>query len=486
VQRVVSGSLVGVGSALLLALLLLPFRSHISIATCGLVLVIPVIAGVITGGYIGGLVSVAAGFFIYDLLFIPPYGTLTVGAGQNWVALVVYVVVMVLVAQVVDRIQVLRREAQKRAEESQRLFDLSQLLVEDSSIDVMLKTIVDTTRDVFGVPGVALLLPEAGELVVAASSGTEISPEELRRLYTRTGRPVPVGTGHGPSGTLRAVALSASGRPVGILAISGPPASDADRALLQAFANHAALALERATLREQALRSETLEEIDRVRDSLVGAVSHDLRTPLATMKVASSTLLDPAVSLSADDRRELYGLIDAQTERLSRLVASLLDLTRYESGSLKLERKECSLLDIAGEALAAVRPSMPDRPVELRVPDDLPPVDADPVLMVQVLVNLIDNADRHSPPATPITVGASLSGGASAVRVFVADHGAGVPRSERQAVFEKFLRFDSGGRAGLGLSIARTFVEAHGGEIWVEEVPGGGARFVFTLAGAGI
>jgi two-component system sensor histidine kinase KdpD len=279
------------------------------------------------------------------------------------------------------------------------------------------------------------------------------------------------------------VALSASGRPVGILAISGPPASGADRALLQTFANHAALALERATLREQALRSETLEEVDRVRDSLVGAVSHDLRTPLATMKVASSTLLDPAVSLSPEDTRELYGLIDAQTERLSRLVASLLDLTRYESGALKLERRECSVLDIAGDALAALRPSLGDRPVTLRIPDDLPPVDADPVLVVQVLDNLIDNADRHAPPGTPITLSAEAEG--ERVLISVSDLGPGVPRGERQAVFERFVRFDTGGRAGLGLSIARTFVEAHGGEIWVDEGPGGGARFVFTLAGRG-
>jgi two-component system sensor histidine kinase KdpD len=492
---VVIGSAVGIGSALLLSALMLPFRSHVSIATFGLVLVVPVVAGVITGGYLAGLVSVAAGFLVYNLFFIPPYGTLSVGAGQNWVALGVYAVVMVLVAQVVGHAQVLRQAAQRRAEESKRLFELSELLVEDSSVDVMLKTIVDTTRTVFGVPGVALLLPEEGRLVVAAQSGERLSPEELSRLYRGTGQPVAVGAGPGPSvaaptgqrrsGTLRAVALTASGRPIGILALSGPPESDVDRALLHTFANHAALALERATLREQALRSETLEEIDRVRDSLLGAVSHDLRTPLATMKVASSTLLDSAAALDAEDTRELYGLIDAQTERLSRLVASLLDLTRYESGALKLERTACSLLDVAGEALAALRPSLGDRPVELCLPEDLPAVEADPVLVVQVLINLIDNADRHAPPGTPVTVAAWAPPERQHVVVSVADQGPGVPRSERQAVFERFIRFDSGGRAGLGLSIARSFVEAHGGRIWVEEAPGGGACFAFTLSRAG-
>jgi len=227
------------------------------------------------------------------------------------------------------------------------------------------------------------------------------------------------------------------------------------------------------------LRSETLEEVDRVRRSLLGAVSHDLRTPLATMKVASSTLLDADGSLAPGDARELHELLDVQTDRLTRLVTSLLDMTRYEAGVLEVRRTPVAPLDLVGETLAGLRPELGDRLVDIAIPESLPRVRVDPVLVGQVLVNLIENADRHAPPGSAICVEADTRG--QKVILSVADHGPGVPADERDAVFERFVRFDTGGRAGLGLAIARTFVEAHGERVWVEDVAGGGARFAFTM-----
>jgi K+-sensing histidine kinase KdpD len=479
VRRDLVGSAVGVGSALALGALLIPVRSHISIATAGLVLVLPVVAGVIVGGYAGGLAGVIAGFLVYDFAFIPPYYTLTVGAAQNWVALAVYVLVMLSVAQVVARFQSARSEAQQRSFETQRLFDLSEMLVEGRSVGELLETIVNAVKTVFGVAGAAVLLPAEGHLEVVASAGERLTAEERDHLQPRSGVPVPVGTAPGSPTGLRAVALSAAGRPIGILALKGLPASDADRDLLRTFANHAALALERAQLRAQALRSELLEAVDQVRRDLLGAVSHDLRTPLATMKVASSTLLDPDLHLSEGDRRELYDLLDVQTDRLTRLVSSLLDMTRYQAGVLKLDRTPSSVLDLIGDAIAAVRTSISERGVDIEVPDGIPPVDADPLLIVQVLVNLLDNADRHGPPGSPISVSACRSG--DQVRIAVTDRGPGVALTEREAVFERFVQFDTGGRSGLGLAIAKTFLEAHGERVWIEEPAEGGARLVFTL-----
>src|SRR5262249_17634770 len=157
---------------------MVPLRSHVSIATAGLVLVVPVVAGVITGGYVSGVVSVIAGFFVYDLLFIPPYSTLSVGEAQNWAALVAYVVVMLLVAKVVGHLNEAGSVAQRRAAESQRLFELSELLVEDRSVEQLLKSIVNTVQTVFDVEGVALLLPAEGRLAIAASAGTSLTPGE--------------------------------------------------------------------------------------------------------------------------------------------------------------------------------------------------------------------------------------------------------------------------------------------------------------------
>jgi two-component system sensor histidine kinase KdpD len=293
------GSVVGVAVAAGLTAAMLPVRSHLGIATAGLVLVIPVVVGVIVGGYRGGLAAVAAGFLAYDFVFIPPYYTLDVGAAQNWVALAVYVVVMLLVAQVVVHLNLARSEAQRRAVDAQRLYDLSELLVGDRSVEELLETIASTVQTVFNVDGVAVLLPYGGRLAIAASAGEPLSPDELHQLASHSGLPVRVGTvlPSGP-GEVRAVALAAASRPVGILALRGLPSSASDRDMLRTFANHAALALEQAQLRAQARRSQLLEEVDQIRRALLGAVSHDLRTPLATMKVASSTLLDPDRALT--------------------------------------------------------------------------------------------------------------------------------------------------------------------------------------------
>ena len=474
------GSLLGAVTAVGLGAAMLPLRSHLSIATAALVLVVPVVAGVAVGGLRAGVASVAAGFLVYDFAFIPPYYTLTVGRAQNWVALGVYAVVMLLVAQVVAHLESARAQAQKKAVETQRLYDLSELLVKDRSLEDLLETIVAAVRTVFDVPGVALLLPVEGRLTIAASAGEIVPPEQLRQLDPESRIPVSMGTAAAVDDRLQAVALSASGRPIGLLALRGLPVSAAaDRALLRTFANHAAVAVERAQLRQQALRAELLQEVDRLRRALLGAVSHDLRTPLATMKVASTTLLDRTISLSDADTDELHGLIDLQTDRLTRLVTSLLDMTRFQAGALQIHRQPWSIIDLVSDTLAHLGSALGSRPVEVNLPDWLPPVDVDHLLVIQVLANLLENAHRHAPPDSPITVAAAVR--ASQLAISVTDTGPGVPPEERQTVFDSFVRFDTGGRSGLGLAIAKTFVEAHGGQIWVEDVPNGGASFVFTL-----
>jgi two-component system sensor histidine kinase KdpD len=479
VRRTVAGSIVGILAAVGLGAAIVPLRSHLSVATTALLLVVPVVAGVIVGGLGAGITSVLAGFLVYDFVCIPPYYTLTVGTAENWVALGVYAVVMLLVAQVVAHLESARHEAQSRAADTQRLYELSELLVKDRSLGDLLDTIVTTVQTVFDVPGVALLLPNVGRLAIVASAGEAISPDQLHQLDPASGIPVSLGTTAPIPDRLQTVALSASGRPVGVLAVRGLPALATDRALLRTFANHAALAVERAQLREQALHAELLQEVDRLRRALLGAVSHDLRTPLASMKVASSTLLDRTISLSDADTAELHGLIDVQTDRLTRLVTSLLDMTRFQAGVLEIHREAWSVLDLIGEAVAGLRAALGDRRVEVSLPDWLPTVAVDHLLVGQVIANLLENADRHAPPGSAVTIAAEVRRGR--VTVSVADEGTGVPAEEREAVFDSFVRFDTGGRSGLGLSIAKTFVEAHGERIWVEDVPGGGARFVFTL-----
>ncbi|MCU1362644.1 MAG: hypothetical protein JWM55_472 [Acidimicrobiaceae bacterium] len=478
-QRRLVGSIVGVGTALALGGALLPLRSNVSVSTTALVLVVPVVVGAVIGGFTAGAVSVATGFLIYDFAFIPPYNTLHVGAAQNWTALIVYVVVMLLVARIVDALETTRTEAQRSHDVMLRVSEVSELLVGDQPVNHLLKTIVSTAQTIFNVPGVSLLELEGGRLVVVASAGTPLTSDELHQLDPHSGMPIRVGTAPSAMNELRTVALSSSGRALGILAMRSVPTRTNDRAILNTFANDAALALERAQLREEALRSQLLEEADRFRRGLLGAVSHDLRTPLATIKVASSTLNNRAALLSEESARELHQLIEIESDRLTRLVTNLLDMTRIEAGVLTLDRTRTPVAELVKDALTALGMALGDQRLEVAVPDSLPEVDVDHVVIGQALVNLLDNAVRHSPPHGVVTVRGERRG--DQIVVSVSDQGPGVAPADRETIFDRFTQLSTGGRAGLGLTIAKTFVEAHGEHVWYEEVPEGGARFVISL-----
>ncbi|MBO0713623.1 MAG: DUF4118 domain-containing protein [Acidimicrobiales bacterium] len=478
---------VGMGSALAVALvaslgaIMLPLRDHLSVATTALVLVVPVVVGVAVGGFGAGIVATGLGFLVYDFVFIPPYYTLSVGATQNWAALGVYAVVMVVVARVVAQVNRARAEAQWRAAEVRRLFDVSELLVRESSVDELLQRIVDGVMAAFDLDGVALLMPVADRLQPVAAAGERLSSRELDQLSATAREPVSLETATVQRGRVQAVALATSTGGIGLLALRGLSEDPRGHELLRAFANHLALALERSRLREQAVRAQLLEEVDRLRRSLVGAVSHDLRTPLATIKVSASTLLDTASAVSGADIEELAGLIDVQADRLDRLVSNLLDMTRIQSGTLQLRRETIAVTELVDEALSALGSSADLQRVKREALAELPLVNVDHLLICQVLANLIDNALRYTPEATPVVICAA-SVGRGRVQVEVVDHGPGVPVKERDRVFEMLSPGEAGGHGGLGLAIARAFVEAHGERIWVEEGEAGeGARFVFTL-----
>jgi two-component system sensor histidine kinase KdpD len=274
---------------------------------------------------------------------------------------------------------------------------------------------------------------------------------------------------------------------VGLLVLQEVQFARQDRALLGIFANQAALAVERAQLQEQALRSRLLEEIDRWRRAMMGAVSHDLRTPLASVKTAVSSLRQDGASMRAGDRADLLELIELQSDRLARLVTNLLDMTRIESGALALRSSPIPFDELVGEALGAVSGLVPSARVTVAAAPDLPLLDIDHQLIAQVLANLLENAALLSPGDSLIHVGAQPGTGASGgtVEISVADEGPGIAAGQRDQVFEMFSDISGGGgRAGLGLTIAKSFVEAHGGAIWIDPHVARGARVVFTVPGA--
>ena len=314
---------------------MLPFRSSLSLAAAALVFVLPVVGAMLLGGARVGLIGVVLGFVVLDVAFIQPYGTLAVGSGQNWLALIAYVAVVLLVAIVVSRLQQLRTDSARRAADSRRLLELSELLVADKPVREMLAVVASSVRGAFSLETVALLLPSTGTgyLEIVASDGPELGGESLDRLLPAPGTPASL-TGSIVAGALlRQIPLTAAGRPVGLLVLRGRALDVHDRGLLATYANHAALAIERAQLRDQALRANLLQEVDEWRAALVSSVAHDLRTPLASIKVAVSDLREPAIVLPETARRDLLETIEEQTDRLTRLVTTVLDLWRLEARS---------------------------------------------------------------------------------------------------------------------------------------------------------
>jgi two-component system, OmpR family, sensor histidine kinase KdpD len=406
----------------------------------------------------------------------------SVGSSQDWIALGVYVVVVGIVARLVSTEQEARRRAASREDAVNQLFVVSEHLIGEQPLDELLDLVVRTVHESFDSRWVALLLPtDSGELAVAATAGAPLSDADLAVAL-------------GPSGATQSlalvgehvdvgrVALTALQRPVGQLVVAGATLSDFQRQLLGTFANEAALAIERSQLRAQAVRTELLEEVDRWRSALVGAVSHDLRTPLASIKAAVSTLRSIDVTLSERDSEVLLATIEDQGDHLARLVANLLDMARLETGSLSLHAEPHLVVDVVDAGLVAASSALADHVVDVQLDDDLPLVDVDLVLIGQVLANLLTNAAQHAPDGSTITLRATDDD--HSVLVSVCDEGPGVPPEDRERIFHLLDRRAGSGRAGLGLAIATAFVEAHGQRLVVGATPGGGASFSFRVPSA--
>jgi two-component system sensor histidine kinase KdpD len=284
------------------------------------------------------------------------------------------------------------------------------------------------------------------------------------------------------------VPLITTGDPVGVLVLlpRGGSSLDADqRARLDAFCRQAAFALERALLAREAEASALRAKTEEMRSSLLSAVSHDLRTPLATITGAASTLRDASAQFSRAQQEELLADIQDEAARLERLVANLLDMTRVESGGLRIQREWVPLEELVGSALTRLDRVLGGRPVEVTIAAGLPLLSVDPILIEQVLLNLVENAAKYTPSGSAIEVDGRRAGDGIAVEV--RDRGPGIRPGDEQRVFEKFYRgLDHAvSGAGLGLAICIGIVEAHGGTIGVENRSGGGATFRITFPAAG-
>lgn len=444
------------------------------------------------------IVASVASFLSFNWFFLEPIHTLTIGDQNEWFALVLFIVTAVITSQLAADQRVRAGETAARAREAELMFDITRML-SDPDIDASLVRVTGRLREALGVTAAVVELDgegvsrriTAGDATTFAGAAlgslaawiTSVRPEA--RASARWIRVVdPRGTGmHSRDERVHAVPLSADGRRVGTLAVQGDRRpSAADDRILRAAAAQLASAIERARLRQRATDAEILRRADALKNALLGAVSHDLRTPLATIVASAGSLRQTDVRWTESEREAFLSDIEQEARRLSRIVGNLLDLSRMESGTLHPERGWYDLASLIDDVVGRLRPLTQFHRIEVRVPDDLPPVPLDYVEVDQVLSNLIENAARHTPQGSTIVVTARMERGEAVVEV--ADDGPGIAIDAMDRLFKPFLR--GAGRqgargTGLGLAVARGLVEAHGGHIAVRNRPEGGALFVFTL-----
>jgi two-component system sensor histidine kinase KdpD len=374
-----------------------------------------------------------------------------------------------------------------REQRTAALYAMSRELASTRGVDALLTIAVRHVAEVFQSQVVVLLPGRDVGLAPWPGGHFEVDANDLgvgRWVYEHR-QPAGLGTATLPGASALYVPLLASTGPIGVLGLRPPDrhAMDAPERLhqLETFAAQTALALERTRLAEDTQAAQVRIETERLRNSLLSSVSHDLRTPLAAITGAVSTILENGARLDDQTRHELLESVREEADRLNRLVQNLLEMTRLESGALQLRREWHPLEEVIGAALGRLSARLTGRRVTTRVPSDLPLVAIDDVLIEQVLINLLDNALKYTPAGVPIEIIATA--GDRNVTIEVADHGPGLPAGKEEKVFEKFYRVHpvDGRGAGLGLAIARGIVQAHGGRIWAQNLPGGGVAFLFTL-----
>ncbi|MGW1025827.1 DUF4118 domain-containing protein [Streptomyces sp. NPDC002577] len=453
-SRIIWGWLVGVAGPALMTLLFTHVEADLGLANDMLLFLALTVAAALLGGLFPALASAAVGSFLLNWFFTPPLHRLTIADPRNIVAIGVFFAVAVAVASVVDLAARRTHQAARLRAESEILsFLAGSVLRGETTLDALLERV----RETFGMESVALLERESD--VAPWTCAGSVGPRPLVERPEEADVDVPVGD-H--------MALALSGRVL--------PAED--RRVLAAFAVQAAVILDRQRLESEAEQARELAEGNRIRTALLAAVSHDLRTPLAAIKAAVTSLRSDDVAWSEEDQAELLEGIEEGADRLDHLVGNLLDMSRLQTGTVTPLIREIDLDEVVPMALGGV----PEDSVDLDIPESLPMVAVDPGLLERSVANIVENAVKYSSGTQRVLVAASALG--DRVEVRVVDRGPGVPDEAKERIFEPFQRYGDAPRGtgvGLGLAVARGFAESMGGTLDAEDTPGGGLTMVLTL-----
>ncbi len=427
---------------------------------------------------LASLLSVA----LFDFFFVQPHLTFAVSDSEYFVTFGVMLMVSLVLSTLTTRIKRQAEAARERERHTASLYAMSRELANSRGMSKLIQIATQHISEIFDARLVILVSDPAGNL--DAKTALDENERAVAAWVLEHGQIAGQGTETLPGAQGIYLPLQGSQNIIGVMGLYPNDVqrlqSPDQRYLLETFVGQTALALERARLSEEAEHVRLQIETEQLRSSLLSSVSHDLRTPLASITGAASGLLDDDGTLDPQGRRELAQLAYEEAERLNRLVGNLLDMTRLEAG-VRIEKEWQSLEEVIGIALNRLEKRLQDHPLTASLPPNLPLLPFDSLLIEQVLVNLLENAIKYTPSGTAIELSAYAS--RSEVMIEVADHGPGLPPGTEQLVFDKFYRAqpDSVRGAGLGLAICQSIIKAHGGRIWAENRSEGGAVFRFTL-----
>jgi two-component system sensor histidine kinase KdpD len=427
---------------------------------------------------------------LFDFFFVPPRFSFAVSDSQYLVTFAVMLLVALVISNMTVSIRHQARIAGHRERRISSLYAMSRELAATRGEENVLRIAVKNVAEVFEAQAVVLLPDQAGRIVYPVSEGTAQSCHgsdlSVAQWVYDHEHMAGQGTDTLPGGEVVYLPLKASAGMIGVLALLPLNFSrfvlPEQQRLIETFVSQIALALERVRLATEAHNAQIKIDTEQLRNSLLSAISHDLRTPLAAIVGASSSLVRDGERMDAAARAELSQAIYDEAIRMAGLANNLLDMARLQAGAIVLNRQWQPLEEVVGGALAGLAARLADHPVKVSLPMDLPLVEIDSLLIERVFVNLLENAVKYTPPWTPFDISAAVS--SEELVVTVSDQGPGIPAGEEKLIFEKFhrvVREGNQGGAGLGLAICRSIVEAHGGRIWVDNQVSGGAAFHFSL-----
>jgi two-component system sensor histidine kinase KdpD len=475
----------GVGVCTALAGVLYPYLTFTSLVMLYLLTVVVVSVSLSRGP---AVFSAGAGVAVFAYFFVPEYWSFRIINPEYLITLLVMLGVSALISELTARIRYQARVARRQERQTAALYELSQRLGGAEDLPTLMAAAVEHIAGICDGRAAILLPGENGELGVAA--GPPLPADDVREAMVaswvfRYGHTAGAGTQTLPAVRGTYVPLTVGDKAVGVLRVELPQPDNPGMAeslpLLEALARQLGLALERDKLCREAREAQLAIEAERMRNALLSSVSHDLKTPLTVIAGSASSLLEGEEVLDQATKRELTQTIYEEANRLDLLVHNLLEMSRLQSGRLRVNREWHVLEEVIGNALQQLEPVLQAHPVTITLPPDCPLVNMDALLMERVLINLLDNAMKYTPPGTAIDITVRLKEREAVLEV--ADAGPGLPPGNEERIFEKFFQSTPGRSrgVGLGLSICRSIIEAHGGRIWVANRPGGGAVFSFSL-----